>query len=76
MPRRPLACPVEDSPAPAHQRQLLRCVDQGIFQRIGEMTARQVQARIIATSSADLKTCDPFRRDLYCRPARLARTVR
>ena len=55
--------------SPGHQGQLLRFADEGLIQRIGETSARQVRARIIATSSIDPRSSDHFRRDLYFRLA-------
>ncbi|MDO6458555.1 phosphoenolpyruvate hydrolase family protein [Celeribacter halophilus] len=52
-----------------HQGQLLRFVDEGVVQRIGEIGPRQVKTRIIATSSAPLRQSETFRRDLYFRLA-------
>ncbi|EAQ02046.1 transcriptional regulatory protein [Pseudooceanicola batsensis HTCC2597] len=62
---------LEEVPAlePAHQGQLLRFSDEGVIQRIGELSPRKVEARIIATSSVALGAFDAFRRDLYYRLA-------
>lgn len=54
---------------PAHQGQLLRFADEDVIQRIGEISPRQVKARIIATTSESLRDSDRFRRDLYYRLA-------
>lgn len=54
---------------PPHQGQLLRFADEDVIQRIGEISPRQVKARIIATSSESLRDSDTFRRDLYYRLA-------
>jgi transcriptional regulator with PAS, ATPase and Fis domain len=55
---------------PAMQSKLLRVVDQRTFERLGSHTARSLEARIIALTSADLERKvreGSFREDLYFR---------
>lgn len=53
-----------------HQGKILKFVDEGTVQRIGDQTARNVSARVVSTTSASLEQLlDPqtFRTDLYYR---------
>ncbi|HLK86668.1 MAG TPA: sigma 54-interacting transcriptional regulator [Candidatus Binataceae bacterium] len=55
---------------PAHQPKLLRVLQDGQFQRIGDDATRKVNVRIIAASNRDLKqevAAQRFRQDLYYR---------
>jgi len=52
------------------QAKLLRVLENGEFQRVGETTTRKSSARIVAATNRDLKTCvreGSFRLDLYHR---------
>jgi DNA-binding NtrC family response regulator len=52
------------------QAKLLRVLENGEFQRVGDIVTRKSQARIIAATNRDLKTCvkeGHFRLDLYHR---------
>ena len=54
----------------AHQAKLLRVLQEGQFERVGEDTTRKVNVRIIAASNRDLRrevTARRFREDLYYR---------
>lgn len=53
-----------------HQGKILKFVDEGVVQRIGEHISRSVSARVISTTSADLEQLlspDVIRTDLYHR---------
>ncbi len=55
---------------PAMQSKLLRVVDQRTFERLGGHTARSLEARVVALTSADLERKvreGQFRQDLYFR---------
>ncbi|MBV8137671.1 MAG: sigma-54-dependent Fis family transcriptional regulator [Deltaproteobacteria bacterium] len=55
---------------PAHQSKLLRVLQVGQFERVGEETTRQVDVRIIAATNRDLQQevrSGRFRQDLYYR---------
>jgi transcriptional regulator with GAF, ATPase, and Fis domain len=54
----------------AHQAKLLRVLQGGQFERVGEDTTRKVNVRIVAATNRDLKTevaAGRFRQDLYYR---------
>lgn len=55
---------------PAHQAKLLRVLQEGKFERVGDDTTRKVDTRIVAATNRDLKrevTEGRFRQDLYYR---------
>jgi DNA-binding NtrC family response regulator len=55
---------------PEHQGQILRFADEKLVQRIGDTTPRSVSARIVSTTSMDLRSRfdeDLFRKDLFFR---------
>ncbi len=49
------------------QSKLLRVLQEGRFERIGDARTRQVDVRIIAATNRDLEDAAGFRRDLYYR---------
>lgn len=54
----------------AHQAKLLRVLQEGQFERVGEDTTRKVNVRIVAATNRDLRReveAGRFRRDLYYR---------
>ena len=54
----------------AHQPKLLRVLQDGCFERVGEDTTRKVDVRVIAASNRDLRrevSAHRFREDLYYR---------
>jgi transcriptional regulator with GAF, ATPase, and Fis domain len=54
----------------AHQAKLLRVLQEGQFERVGEDTTRKVNVRIVAATNRDLKAevaAGRFRQDLYYR---------
>jgi transcriptional regulator with GAF, ATPase, and Fis domain len=54
----------------AHQAKLLRVLQEGQFERVGEDTTRKVDVRILAATNRDLRqevAAGRFRRDLYYR---------
>ena len=55
--------------APQHQAKLLRVLQEGEFERVGEHKTRKVSVRIIAATNRTLLDETLFRRDLYYRLA-------
>lgn len=56
---------------PAVQAKLLRFLESGEYQRIGEKKLRQSRARVLAASHKDLANRETFRHDLHQRLKRL-----
>ncbi len=49
------------------QSKLLRVLQEGTFERVGESRTRSVDVRVISATHRDLKNQDSFREDLYYR---------